>query len=133
MEKIFILTTSTILFFYFLRIIFEYYIQHSKKYKDLNIIGKVSKFANNNKAIVILGYIVVIVPPLYFLECFVLITFAIVLLKKTGTFINENLIELIADVNFIAYIIWLCSILIRTIYYIIVYIKEMKLTKRNES
>jgi len=125
-----------ILFLLLFKTIFEYYIKYSKKYKDFNIIKKVSKIASNNKAIVILDVIVESFPTVFFMQFAGLLVFAtgMALFGNTDTSnINENLIKLFVNLNTIAFVIWICSTLITSIYYIIVYVKEMKATKTNET
>lgn len=136
MENIFTLICMTIVFLFLFKIIFEYYIHYSKKYKDFNIIKKVSKIANNNKAIVILDAIVGSYFFVFSMQFAGLIVLAcgVALFGNIDTFkLNENLIKLIVNVNIVAFIIWMCFILITSIYYIIVYVKEMKATKTNET
>ena len=97
---------------------------------------KVTKIAGNNKAIVILDVIVESFPMVFFMQFAGLIVFAcgMALFGDTDTSnINENLIKLFANLNIIAFVIWICSTLITSIYYIIAYAKEMKAIKRNES
>ena len=136
MENIFAIIIHMILFLFLFKVIFEYYIHYSKKYKDFSIIKKVSKIADNNKAIVILDVIVGSFPFVFFMQFAGLLVFAcgMALFGNTDTSnMNENLIKLFANLNIVAFIIWVCSILITSIYYIIAYAKEMKATKTNES
>lgn len=136
MENIFAIIINMILFLFLFKIIFEYYIHYSKKYKDFNIIKKVSKIANNNKAIVILDVIVESFPLVFFMQFAgpIVVVCSIALFGNIETFEwNEKLIKLLVSLNVVAFIIWICSILITSIYYIIAYVKEMKATKTNEN
>lgn len=136
MENIFAIIINMILFLFLFKIIFEYYIHYSKKYKDFNIIKKVSKIANNNKAIVILDVIVESFPLVFFMQFAgpIVVVCGIALFGNIETFEwNEKLIKLLVSLNVVAFIIWICSILITSIYYIIAYVKEMKATKTNEN
>lgn len=136
MGNIFTLIFFMITLLYAFKTIFEYYIRDSKKYKDFNIIKKVSKIANNNKAIVILDVIVENYFFVFLMQFAGLIVLAcgVALFGNIDTFkLNENLIKLIVNVNIVVFIIWMFSILITSIYYIIVYVKEMKATKTNET
>lgn len=136
MENIFAIIINMILFLFLFKIIFEYYIHYSKKYKDFNILKKVSKIANNNKAIVILDVIVESFPLVFFMQFAgpIVVVCGIALFGNIETFEwNEKLIKLLVSLNVVAFIIWICSILITSIYYIIAYVKEMKATKTNEN
>ena len=106
MENIFAIIIHMILFLFLFKVIFEYYIHYSKKYKDFSIIKKVSKIAGNNKAIVILDVIVESFPIVFFMQFVGLLVFAcgMALFGNTDTSnINENLIKLFANLNIIAF------------------------------
>ena len=136
MENIITIIIFLILFLLLFKTIFEYYIKYSKKYKDFKIIKKVSKIASKNKAIVILDVIVESFQFVFFMQFAGLLVFAcgIALFGNIETFEwNEKLMKLFANLNTVAFIIWNCSVLITSIYYIIVYVKEMKATKTNET
>ena len=131
-ETIALILCVIILLFLAVSIIMSNYTMYSKKYKELEISKKVSKITKNKKTIVILDTIVVGFPYFLLLEIMGVVFFLICIKVFTdiGEF-NWNR-EPILWINGIAFAIWMCSILISSIYYIIAYAKEMKATKVNE-
>ena len=133
----FAITFCVIVFIYLFKTVFEYYLQYSKKYKNFHIVDKVSKIADKNKAIVILDGIVGIFQFLIFMQfaVFILLALGIALFDNTTDTLKlcEELIQLLVYLTIVEFCIWTCSMLVTSIYYIIVYMKEIKITKKIES
>lgn len=137
MEKIFaiifFIILFIILFLVLFKTIFEYYIQYSKKYKDFHIVDEISKIADKNKAIVTLECIEEIWQYVILIDV-VVFTLGIALLSNADTFkLQEKIIQLLIYANIVVFSIWTVSILITSIYYIISYVKEIKIIKKNNS